>query len=124
MSFLSVLLIYKIVGSILLVCTPFLFFSQEKLEKLTKVQSQNTVLFRLYGVAILSLLVGYAFALHASFNGQFPFNGVIMGLVSNGGASIVMLSQGAWKTSKLPAAFVTSVAMGLVIAMADQILSN
>lgn len=117
MSFLSGLLIFKILGSIVLICIPFLFFPQQKLEHLTKIRAENSSLFRLYGLAVLSLLVGYSFALSESLNGEFPWHGVIMGLVSNGGASILLFSTGAWKSAKIPTTFVTLVAVGLIATL-------
>lgn len=119
MSFLSALLIFKIAGSILLICVPFLTFSQQKLERLTRIQAETPLLFRLYGLAVISLLVGYSFALYSSLNNEFPMHGVIMGLVSNGGGSILLIANGGWNSSRVPTIFVTIVAVGLITSLLD-----
>src|SRR5262245_1630253 len=118
MSWLSVLLIIKIGVTGLLVAAPFLLLPKSKLEKSTNTTTPTSALFRLYGVAITALLVGYAFGIPAAEGGRFPWGVVCMGTVSNGGAAIVLLvySQGN-KQNRVLAAFFGLIALGLITAM-------
>jgi hypothetical protein len=118
MSWLSLLLITKIGVTGLLVAAPFLLLSKSKLEKSTSITTPTSVFFRLYGVAITALLVGYAFGIPTAEDGRFPWGVVCMGTVSNGGAAILLLaySQGN-KQNRVLAAFFGLIALGLIAAM-------
>ena len=118
MSWLSLLLITKIGVTGLLVAAPFLFLPRSKLEKLTNITAPTSVFFRLYGVAITALLVGYAFGIPTAEDGRFPWGVVSMGTVSNGGAALLLLaySQGN-KQNRVMAAFFGLIALGLIAAM-------
>ena len=63
---------------------------------------------RLLGWAYVALLVGYGFGLRASLDGRRATGPIWMGIVSNGGASILLLAygvSGAWSGwGSLPAA--------------------
>jgi hypothetical protein len=77
-----------------LVVLPFLFFPKLKLEKATQITAPTPTFFRLYGVALFALIVGYSFGIQSAENNIFPLGVVFMGLVSNGGAtSILLLSR-------------------------------
>jgi hypothetical protein len=118
MSWLSLLLITKIGATGLLVAAPFLLLPKTMLEKITNTTAQTSALFRLYGVAIAALLVGYAFGIPTAEDGRFPWGVVTMGAVSNGGAALLLLafSQGN-KQNRVLAAFFGLVALGLIVAM-------
>ena len=118
MSWLSLLLITKIGVTGLMVAAPFTLLPKSKLEKATNITTTTPVFFRLYGVAITALLVGYAFGIPAAEAGRFPWGVACMGTVSNGGAAILLLtySQGS-KKNLLPGAFFSLVALGLIVAM-------
>ncbi len=90
MSWLSLLLIIKITTTLFAAVIPFLFFPKTKLEKLTNTPAKNSTLFRLYGVAIFALLVGYAFGIDSADSGIFPWGVIWMGTISNGGAALVL----------------------------------
>ncbi len=102
MSYLALLLVTKISVTALLVALPFLVAPLAKLEATTRVRTKSALFFRLYGVAITALLVGYGFGIPAAENGQFPWGVVSMGLVSNAGAAFLLLqaskppSSGFW----------------------------
>jgi hypothetical protein len=55
------------------------------------VSAKSSLFFRLYGVAIAALLVGYGFGIPVAESGQFPWGIVSMGLVSNAGAGFLLL---------------------------------
>ena len=117
MSWLSLLLLTKIAVTGLLVAAPFLFLPKAMLEKVTNTTAQTSALYRLYGVAIVALLVGYAFGIPSAEVGQFPWGVVTMGTVSNGGAALLLLafSRGN-KPNRFSAAFYGLVALGQVVA--------
>ncbi len=118
MTWLSLLLIIKIGVTGLLVAAPFLLLPKPKLERALKLTAPTPALFRLYGVAITALLVGYAFGIPAAEAGQFPWGVTCMGAVSNGGAAILLLaySQGS-QQNRVSGAFFGVIALGLLAAM-------
>lgn len=122
MSCLAILLIVKIVVTALLVAAPFLFAPLTKLEAVTGSSAKSPLFFRLYGVAITALLVGYAFGIPIAERGEFPCGAVVMGLVSNAGAALLLLrfsiarSSGFW-IGTFFAFMALSLAMALVMPM-------
>ena len=118
MTWLSLLLITKIGITGLLVAAPFMLLPKSKLEKSLSITMPTPVFFRLYGVAITALLVGYAFGIPAAEAGRFPWGVTCMGTVSNGGAAILLLaySQGS-KQNRMLGAFFGMIALGLIVAM-------
>ena len=122
MIFLSILLITKIVGTIAIASIPFLFYPQQKLEGMTQVSAANPGLFRLYGVAITALLIGYSFGLYDTLNGVFPYYAVVTGVFSNGGAALFLLKY-AQKTAlnTFVTAFFGVIAILLTVVLVLQI---
>lgn len=118
MSWLSLLLIIKIAVTTILVAAPFLLLPTSKLEIVTNITAPTSLFFRLYGVAIAALLVGYAFGIPAAEAGRFPWGVVCMGTVSNVGAVIFLLVHSPDSKNRVPAAFFGLVALGLIAAMA------
>lgn len=118
MSWLTLLLATKISVTALFVALPFLFGPSAMLETTTGVGARSTLFFRLYGVAIAALLVGYGFGIPAAENHQFPWGVAVMGLVSNSGAAYLLLraaksrSTGFWLGT-----FFGLVAVALALAM-------
>ncbi len=118
MSYLALLLVAKIAVTALLVALPFLVAPLAKLEATTRVSAKSTLFFRLYGVAIAALLVGYGFGIPTADSGQFPWGVVSMGLVSNAGAAFLLLrsskpsSSGFWLGT-----FFALVAIALAVSM-------
>ncbi len=90
MSAISLILSAKIVVTVLLVAGPFLFLPRRRLEAITGVSAASSALFRLYGMAVAALLVGYGFGLWQSMNGSFPWAATMMGVVSNVGAAGIL----------------------------------
>ena len=116
MSWLSLLLIVKILVTSILVALPFLFLSKQKLEKTTNISAPTSTFFRLYGVAILALLVGYSFGIPSAENNQFPWGVICMGVVSNGGAASLLLISRKSKQNLILGIFFALVTLGLVTA--------
>lgn len=115
MNLLVIVFFLKISISLIAVVVPFLCLPQEKIEAITNSTSPNAIIFRLYGVSILALLIGYSLGLKNALAGVFPNDIVIMGIVSNAGGSLILLKTGAWKTKKLLFYFFTSIAILLSI---------
>lgn len=117
MTYLTLLLAVKIAITFLLVAAPFLALPKAKLEKAMNVASQSSMLFRLYGMAIFALLIGYAFGVPAAQSGHFPWGVTAMGAVSNGGAAFVLFFSGAAARNPALAGFFTVIAIGLAASM-------
>jgi len=113
MSWLSLLFIVKITLTGILVVLPFLFFPKTKLEKTTSITTPTSTIFRLYGVAILALLVGYAFGIPISESNNYPLGIVCMGIVSNGGAAALLLWSRIFKHYLIFGFFFTLITLGL-----------
>ncbi|MFD2167884.1 hypothetical protein ACFSJY_16645 [Thalassotalea euphylliae] len=90
MTALTLLIIIKIVVTIIAVSIPFLFVPHHKLEKLSGFETNNPLIFRLYGIAITSLLLGYGSGIISAEQGIFPTGIVVMGILSNCGAAFVI----------------------------------
>ena len=116
MTLLALLFTIKVAVTALMVCGPFLFFSREKLSAVLQFAVTNSILFRLYGVAILALLVSYGFGIVQTFYGEFPWSSVIVGIVSNAGATIVLTSIRAGRKNQLSAAFFGGLALLLMLS--------
>lgn len=118
MTSLSLLLIIKIGVTGLLVAAPFLILPKPKLEKALDLTAPTPVLFRLYGIAITALLVGYAFGIPAAEAGQFPWGVTCMGIVSNGGAAFQLLKYSQDnKHNRVAGAFFCLVSLALLATM-------
>lgn len=90
MTYLEMLLYFKTTISILFIAAPLLFLPKHILEKLAAVSANSTLIFRLYGVAISSLIAIYIFGILEIQNGTFPLQVAVMGSISNCGAAIVI----------------------------------
>ncbi|MEM7243224.1 MAG: hypothetical protein AAF429_13655 [Pseudomonadota bacterium] len=93
MSFCALLLLVKMVITFVLIALPLIFAPHAILEKLWR-QPAPELLFRLYGIALMALIVGYGLAYVAHNRGDdvswvFP-----IAIVSNGGAALAI----AWLT--------------------------
>lgn len=71
---------------------------------------------RLYGVAMAALCIGYLSAYWPISQGVFPWGVVLMGLVSNGGATITLLVTGAARRQKLNIIVLATITAFLTVA--------
>lgn len=117
MAYLTLLLTIKIAVTFVLVAAPFLLLSKSKLESAMLITAQSAGIFRLYGVAVLALLVGYAFGVPAAQSGHFPWGVTTMGAVSNGGAALILVLSGAASRKILLVVFFGLIFAGLTMAM-------
>lgn len=116
MSFLALVFAAKIVLTGILLALPFLFFPAARLAASIGVNAERSTFFRLYGVAIVALLVGYASGFWVLARGEFPWGVVIMGLVSNGGGAAFLFATGGWRNAKPITFVISAIALGLAIA--------
>ena len=91
MNFLAAVLIFKITISIVFLVLPLLFAPAVRLAPVFGIgETGGLAIFRLYGVAITALLVGYGYGLASALSGDFPSGPVMMGIVSNTGAAAIL----------------------------------
>lgn len=99
MTYLALVLIFKIVVTALSVSLPFLTLPGEKLSARLQVGAEALPLARIYGIAVTALLVGYAGGFAPAAAGVFPWSVVLMGIVSNLGVTIGLFVTGGWRRS-------------------------
>lgn len=118
MNAINIVLVFKIVVTIFFLAGPFLFLPREKLEKLTRVSADASTFFRLYGMAMLALAVAYLGGVWSVTQGVFPWVIVAMGIVSNGGATAVLLLLGDRKSKRFIAPVFGAITLGLLLCAA------
>ncbi len=122
MRYLSGLLFLKIVVTTLLWFGPLLLFPIPLLEKMGFPTCPSTNFLRLLGMAYGALLVSYVFGLVDTLHGRYPRSTVWTGIVSNGGAFLLLAIgalQGIWAAWGAPARIVmwaSLAATGLISA--------
>jgi hypothetical protein len=116
MTWLSLLLLFKIACTLLGAAGPMLVFPRERVSGVLGVGVEAVPIVRLYGMALLALLVGYASGIPAAEAGVFPGGVVAMGIVSNAGATALLLGTGAWRRTPMAAPVFGLIALGLVAA--------
>lgn len=94
MNSLSKVLIAKIVLTTLLWSVPPLFLPSCVFVWLGFPEPRPLVFLRLLGMAYTALVVGYAFGLREALKGQRPLGVVITGIVSHGGACLLLALYG------------------------------
>ena len=116
MSFLVLLLLLKIVLTLLFAAGPLMLLSKDRLDRLAGLGENSLTLYRLYGIALLSILVIYSFGVDVALSGAFPLYAVAMGFVSNAGATLVLMGRGELDKRPWLVAFCGAIAAGLVVA--------
>jgi hypothetical protein len=114
---LILLLIAKVAVTGALVALPLLLAPSRRLAS-PDPGPGGVVVYRLYGVAILALLVVYGSGLMEAMQGRFPWGVAAAGFVSNAGATAVLLFTGAWRSRPRMTLFFAAVALGLLAAAA------
>lgn len=116
MTFLALVLVFKILGSLPLIAGPLLLASPERLGGGVALPAAMVATFRLYGVSILAVLVGYGYGLWLIGQGQYPWGVVAMGLVSNFGGAALMWRSGGWRRSRTTFGFILTVGTLLILS--------
>lgn len=116
MTPLTLLLLVKIIVTFFVVAMPFLFFSKEKIGRHMEIEAVSPTLFRLYGIAILALLAGYSGGIYLINQSVFPIAIIAMGLVSNAGATFILILTGAANKQRFLTFFFAVITFGLGLA--------
>lgn len=116
MTVLTLLLSIKIAITLVFVVLPFGFFDAERIAAWTGLES-SVPLARIYTMAIVALLVGYALALRAHLAGEFPRDMLVVGLVSNGGAAAALAVWARGVMRPLGVATFGAIACGLAVVL-------
>lgn len=116
MSYLGLLLGFKIGITALLASIPLLLARRDLLLARTRANEAAAPWLRLYGVAITALLVGYASGFWALAEGRFPWGVIAMGIVSNAGATAFMLASGVARATPLRTGIFAAIAIALTAA--------
>lgn len=126
MTLLDIVLIVKISVTGLLVGLPMLLLPRAHILKRLGIAEAAIPYIRLYGLAILALLVGYASAFSGFVGTTFPTGIVLMGIVSNGGGFLTMLVTGLAAKQRMLAIFLLSIAVSLTASLffQDQFLRS
>lgn len=121
MTYLDLILLAKIAGTALFVGLPFLLVPAPRLITLLQIDGAEAAmpLIRLYGWAVIALLVGYSFGFSWIVGDVFPIGVVTMGLVSNAGATALLVLTGAWRQALPMTLFLGMIATSLAFAMAN-----
>ncbi len=116
MTYLTLLLAFKIVVTALMVSLPFVFLPAKHLQARFNLGAEALPLARLYGIAVTALLVGYGGGIAPAQAGVFPWGVVAMGIFSNLGATIGLFVTGAWRRSVAAPIIFGGIAVALVFA--------
>lgn len=116
MTLLSLLLLFKIAVTALLASLPLLLLPGAAIQARLKIGADALPVARLYGIAVTALLVGYAGGIAPAEAGQFPWGVVLMGIVSNLGATIGLLVTGGWRASVAAPVIFGGIALALIAA--------
>jgi hypothetical protein len=90
-NILATIFIVKILFTLFLWCIPLLLVPGKLLASLGIPEPINIVFLRLLGMAYVALMVGYIFGLIAILNGGYPIETIWVGIISNGGAFLLLL---------------------------------
>jgi len=98
-----------------MVALPLIFLPKSIVDARSGFTQSDITLYRFYGVAIFALLVGYAGGYAQAQAGMFPAGIIIMGIVSNAGATLIFLMSGRYKKSPISTLFFATIASALVV---------
>lgn len=118
MTTLTFVLLIKILVSIVTLVIPFLFFPPARLDASMGMTAHSPRLYRLYGMAISALLVGYAGGIVMAQTGQMPWAIIAMGIVSNIGAAGLLLTAGVKGLERLLMGVFAMIGVALLLAAA------
>ncbi len=88
------LLWIKIIGTLLGAALPMLLVPYSLYLWLGFPEQESMIFLRLYGLSTLALLVGYYGGIELARLGQFPLGALRMGLVSNAGQGLAIVTAG------------------------------
>ncbi len=97
LNILAIVFIVKILFTLFIWCIPLLFFSSKLLAFAGIPEPINVIYLRLLGMAYAALMVGYIFGLITTLHGGYPIEVIWVGIISNGGAFLLLLIYGLLK---------------------------
>lgn len=115
MTWLALLFLFKIGFTAIFAALPMLLLPASAIQARLAVNAEALPYIRLYGWALAALLVGYGGAIPVAEAGQMPWGIVVMGIVSNVGATLLMLSPWGKSPSRTMPLVFGSIAVGLVL---------
>ncbi len=99
LTYLSRVFLFKITFTIFFWCTPLILFPPSLLTSIGLPQQPTYMFIRLLGLAYVALCVGYIVGLQSALSGQRAIGAIWSGIVSNGGACLLLAFygiSGAW----------------------------
>jgi len=114
MSFFSIILFFKIIVTLTIIVVPFILTPKEKIDKMMGMTSPSPYLYRLYGVAVLAILVAYSGGIYQASIGIVPWAVIAMGLVSNFGATLTLLLTNVAKRNLFHTIFFGAISISLL----------
>ena len=117
MTRLTLLFLVKLFVTLIAVVVPFLLLPAERVAEMTGAAVPSPSLYRLYGVAVLALLVGYASGIPVAQRGELPRGILLMGFVSNAGAGAILFAFGAEGTSLVLAYMFGTIALLIGVSL-------
>lgn len=117
MTILDLILAVKILGTGAFAGLPLTLLPGHRVTDLLTVHESALPYLRLYGVAILALLVGYSFGFSVITGPVFPLGIVCMGIVSNGLGFLTMLATGAYRSNRAMALLIGTIAVMLTLCL-------
>ncbi len=116
MSFLLLVLSFKILVTIVLLCVPLFLLPKSRLDKIFAFGDPSENFYRLYGVAMTALLTAYLGGWFGAVEGRYIKEIVFMGIVSNVGAAVTMVFTG-YAAKKRPTVIVFGlIGAGFIVA--------
>ena len=116
MNALSLLILFKLAVTLLLLVGPFLLLPTKKLGRPLSISASSSTFFRLYGIAMLALATAYAGGLWLAWQDTFPWIVVMMGIVSNCGAAMILLRNWAARNLRPQALLFGAIGVGFVLS--------
>lgn len=92
MTAITRILAFKIALTVCVWCVPLLLFPGAWLRALGFPTPEPLIFLRLLGMAYTALVVGYVFGFRSARRGVYPAEVVWVGIVSNGGAFVLLLA--------------------------------
>lgn len=117
MTLLDIVLAVKIAGTGALAGLPLTLLPAARVSSVLGVEPNAVPYLRLYGVAIVALLVGYASGFSIFTNGVFPVGVVLMGIVSNGLGTVAIIWTGIFAQNRVMTVLIGSITVALVISL-------
>ncbi len=119
MTLLDLVLAVKIAATGLFVALPLLVFPSPMIAGILKLEGEAIAWMRLYGVAVLALLVGYSFGFSQITGPELPIGILCMGIVSNGLGCMVLVATGLYRNNRMMTFLIGAIAIALAFCLVN-----